>query len=601
MRNRLPLGRAALSRLLERPLVSVLAWVAFPVLFSLAFGDELAGVYGRPWGLLLALATIAGVLVALSWRSIREALRPHFPLTLDLHWGWSLVGIAVVLRLLLLESLPPDAPISFEEIQLGRESILVVLGDALKVPYRYSTLMGTIGFQVTDNTLDGLRFVFKLAGCLSIVVVAATLRRLAVGWPATLFAVFTMATLSLFVVGGAVAYENFSGFLFEALLLYCVAGAMTSRANALVWAGFAGMLGGILLHEWVSYQPVVALPPLLWLTQAICTRDAECGRRALRAGGAYAVLLALTGAPAVLDILTNPSNTLLLDPLLRHAWEREAASPDVASYLANSGMLVWSYTKTLFGQSVGTASAQYRLDGGGVIPLVPGTLFALSALYALAGWAGALARVSAVILVVMLLGAGFLANDFLVERIAAALPLLILLGGICTHSALARFQSREATANLFQRYMVAYLALLTGAIVLANVAGTLRMSGDEAVLREYQHNQYVVCLTIAEARREFEFSRVHVYADRSCDKGDDLWLYPDMTAEIETVDTLPRTTQLEPGTLVVLGSVHGLSDRALAEMASLASMTESVHTLRSRDNLSGALATLTLCYECGRN
>ena len=71
-----------------------------------------------------------------------------------------------------------------------------------------------------DATLESLRHVYKLAGCLSIDVMALTLRRLSVGWPATLLAVFTMSTLGLFVIGGGMAYENFSAFLFEALLLY---------------------------------------------------------------------------------------------------------------------------------------------------------------------------------------------------------------------------------------------------------------------------------------------------------------------------------------------------------------------------------------------
>ena len=78
------------------------------------------------------------------------------------------------------------------------------------------------------------------------------------------------------------------------------------------------------------------------------------------------------------------------------------------------------------------------------------------------------------------------------------------------------------------------------------------MSSNEAVLREYQNNQYVVCLTIAEERREFEFSHIHLYADGDCNKGDDLWLYPDMSADIYHAQVMPQAGELEPGTLVVL-------------------------------------------------
>ena len=593
------LSRDGLSRLVELPPVSMLAWMVFPVLFILMFGDELADVYKRPLGLALAYVSIAAIVMALNWDSIWSAIRLRFRSVPSLHWGWALVGFAVALRIFLLEFLPPDVPINIEELQLGRDSILAVLGHDLAVPYRFTILMGAAGFQIADNTLDGLRLVYKVAGCLSIVVIAAALRRLAVGWPATLLAVFTMSSLSLFVVGSAVAYENFSALFFEAMLLYCAIGASTSRTNSLVWAAFAGMFAGILLHEWISYQPPVALPLLFWLAQAVFTKNAECRRVALRSGGVYVALLTLTGAPALLELVTNPSNSVLLDPLFRHWWEREATSPDIARYLRNSGVLVWSYATAMSGQNAPLASAQFRLDGGGVIPLMPGALFALSALYALAGRAGMFASTAAAALVIMLLAAGFLANNFLVERVASALPILILLSGVCVDSVVRRLQSGEATSNPLRKNPLVYLTLLTGAIVLVNVNGTVRMSSNEAVLREYQNNQYVVCLTIAAERREFEFSYVHLYADGACNKGDDLWLYPDMTADIHNAQALPQAGDLEPGTLVVLGRVHGLDEGRLAELTSLAWQTGSSHTLRTGDNLMGDVATMSFCYECG--
>ena len=577
----------------------MLAWMVFPVLFILLFGDDLAGVYKRPLGLALAYVTIAAIVIALNWDSIWSAIRIQFRPVPSFHWGWALVGLAVALRIFLLDFLPPAVPINIEEIQLGRESILAVLGHDLSVPYRFSILMGAVGFQVADNTLDGLRLVYKVAGCLSIVVIAAALRRLAVGWPATLLAVFTMSSLSLLVVGSGVAYENFSALFFEAMLLYCAIGAATSRNSSLVWAAFAGMFAGILLHEWVSYQPLVALPLIFWLVRALFTKNTEFRRVALHSGGVYVALLTLTGAPALLELVANPSNTILLDPLFRHAWEREATSLDTASYIRNSAVLVWSYVNALSGQNTPLVSAQFRLEGGGVVPLIPGTLFALGTLYALAGWAGMFARTAAVVLVAMLLAAGSLANNFLVERVASALPILILLSGVCVDSVIRRLQSGAATSNPLRRNPLVYLTLLTGAIVLVNVNGTVRMSSSEAVLREYQNNQYVVCLTIAEERREFEFSRVYLHADGGCNKGDDLWLYPDMSADIRQAQVLPQAGDLEPGTLIVLGRVHGLDEGRMAELTSLAWQTGSSHTLRTDDNLMGDVATMSFCYECG--
>ena len=83
-----------------------------------------------------------------------------------------------------------------------------------------------------------------------------------------------------------------------------------------------------------------------------------------------------------------------------------------------------------------------------------------------------------------------------------------------------------------------------------------------------------------------------------CNKGDDLWLYPDMSAEIHRVDTMPTEAELEAATLVVIGRVHGLSDSSLAHAVELAWRTKNSHTLRSRDNFLGDVVTMSFCNRC---
>ena len=93
-------------------------------------------------------------------------------------------------------------------------------------------------------------------------------------------------------------------------------------------------------------------------------------------------------------------------------------------------------------------------------------------------------------------------------------------------------------------------------------------------------------------------SHIHLYADGGCNRGDDLWLYPNMMADIHHAQSLPQAGELEPGTLIVLGNVHGLDEGRLAELTSLAWQTGSSHTLRTGDNLMGDVSTMSFCYKC---
>ena len=282
----------------------------------------------------------------------------------------------------------------------------------------------------------------------------------------------------------------------------------------------------------------------------------------------------------------------------RHSLERDSSSPDAILYLQNSGKLVWNYTQALFGQNPQFAPAAFRIGDGGVVPLVPGTLFALSILYALIGKAGLFSRIAALVVLLMLATVGFLANNFTLERVIPALPILVLLSGIGVDSVVKGLAGVEGTSNSIRKNPLVYSTALTALIVVVNVVGVVRMSSTESVLSEYQNHQYFVCLTIAEERREFKFERVLLFSDGGCNKGDDLWLYPDMSAEIHRVDTMPTEAELEVATLVVIGRVHGLKDSSMAGAAELAWRTKSSHTLRSRDNLLGDVVTMSFCKQC---
>ncbi len=235
-------------------MIFLVAWTLLPLLLSVILISQLGSVYRNPWGFALIIALVAAGLLTLNWRPIRSSLasvdrsgnwRPH--------WAWGLVGLALVLRYILLDFLPPPHPI-FEEIQMGGIAARSLTHNELPLGFRFTNWKAAIGFRVGGYSLEAMRSLFKIAGALSILVTALTLRRLDVGWPATILAVFTMASLRILVLGGNTAEEIFGGILFAAVLLYCVACSNTSRDNHMVWAGLVGIMAGALMYEYVPYK-----------------------------------------------------------------------------------------------------------------------------------------------------------------------------------------------------------------------------------------------------------------------------------------------------------------------------------------------------------
>ena len=131
------------------------------------------------------------------------------------------MGVAVVLRIGLHGFLPLEQTI-FEEIETGKNAYdLVALGYDLQLEFRFTNIMGALGFLFGDFNLQSLRFFFQLSGALSVLVMALALRRMEISWAVTLLVVFTMASLRYLVVGNGSAHEILAGTLFQ----LCCSGA----------------------------------------------------------------------------------------------------------------------------------------------------------------------------------------------------------------------------------------------------------------------------------------------------------------------------------------------------------------------------------------
>lgn len=571
--------------------VFLVAWTLLPLLISVILISQLGSVYRSPWSFALIIALVAAGLLTLCWRPIRSSLasvdwsgdwRPH--------WAWGLVGLALVMRYVLLDFLPPPHPI-FEEIQTGGIAARVLEHSELPLDFRFTNWMAAIGFSIGGYSLEAMRSLFGIAGALSMLFTALTLRRLDVGWPATILAVFTMASLRILVLGGNTAEEIFGGILFATLLLYCAVCSQTSRDNQLVWAGFAGIMAGVLMYEYAPYKWVIAVPALTWFWHALAARDGDTRRAALWAGSCYISCLSLVGAVVLADFVDHPNRSYLLEVYFRHAHDRPSPLTDLAE-LNRSVAKLWDYVQVLIGQSGTPASLAYRQPHGSVVPGLVGMIFAAGFVYVLWRPRLLLLRIAALLVLLTVVLFALVANNFNVGILVPIVLLLILFSGVAADALVRRLRSSDRL-----RPLAIYFPLLVGAIVVINVVSVIRMSADPAVLREFGNNQYSVCRAIAEEPLGYQSVYLTSYGGH-CGHNDEKWMYPNSDAPINILDELPSPEDLEQGSLVVVGHAHGLPDDKIRELTQLSVLMGSEHTLRRVETLLGQTAAVSFCYQC---
>ena len=573
------------------PFVFLVAWTLLPLLLSFILIHQLDSFYRSPWGFALIVALVSAGLLTYGWRAIWTSLtsldwsgnwRPH--------WAWGLVALALALRYILLDYLPPPHPI-LEEIQTGGIAAGFLRHGELPLDFRFTNWMAAAGFHIGGYSLEAMRSLFGVAGALSILVMALTLRRLDVGWPATILAVFTMASLRILVLGGNTAEEIFGGIVFAAILFYCVVCSHTSRDNQLVWAGFAGIMAGVLMYEYAPYKWLIVVPVLAWFWPALTDRDGEARRTALWAGSCYMLCLTLVGAVVFADLLDNPKTSYLLDIYFRHTHDRPFPLTDLTE-LKRSGMKMWDYVQVLIGQSETPAPLTYRQPHGPVVPGLVGLMFAAGFLYVLWRPRLLLLRIAALVALLTVALFGLVANNFNVGILVPIAVLLILFSAVAADALVQRLRASDRF-----RPAVLYLPALIGLIVVINVLSVTRMAADPAVLREFGNNQYSVCRAISEEPLNYQSVYLTSYGGH-CGHNDEKWMYPDREAPIAILDELPAPADIPLGSLVVVGHSHGLPADKISELTQLAVRMRSEHTLRNVQTLLSETAAVSFCYQC---
>ena len=599
--NLTSLLRSAAHRYPALVLIAVCATV--PLVVALTIGQVLDGFYQMPRyvGFISVVLLVIAGLVYLNRQTLLEELRAHWERGIKIHPNWILVLVAIGLRYGLLQLIPPGFA-SHEEKHQGIHAFKTV-HYGLDLPFieLFSNLVATLGFAYLGYELEYLRWGFEVMGVITILLVAIGLRRLNIGWMATLMVVFILATTRWAVIAGSYAEDSFGGLVLVALLLVTIIFSDTSRRNQFFWAGCVGITSGLLLYEYIPFVMIAPLPVAYWFLRAVFSQRAGERYRTVKRGvwfiGAFVIITAPLLSHIVYDVIDDTTNSHVADIAMRNQTVERVVNEDRVDYFNQWRQDATDYLLTAFGLEMDRPSKLFRASTDSVVPLAVGAIFALSCLYALLRPTRIFPFFLALSVLVYAFLIGVPSGRFYTGRMTSMIPMLMILSGFML-DALLNFIERR---NFLSASRVSILAtVVTLAVIAVNFAGAVRMSSDEKTILEYVNNNYVLCKGISKQPYEFDkaiiVSEDHVH---NCDFHDEAWLYPDRHFEPFNQAHLPDASEIAPGTLVLIGNTRGLSGEAATKFRELANATGNSGSIRETKTLFERTGTLSFCYQCG--
>ena len=574
----------------------VVICAAVPLTVGLTIGRAFEDFYRRPHytgvGLIL-LATI--VLIAYLNRSNLRPSALQIPERIpNIDPNWVFVLIAIAVRYGFLQLLPPDFA-GFEEMQQGKiANDIMVLDSHLSFHFLFSNALSAIGLAYLGSELAHLRWAYEIAGSLSILFMAICLRRLGVGWTATLVVIFTMASLRWAVLVGGLAEESFGPSVLMALIVLLWVTSDASKSNRYFWAGLCGVVAGMMMYEYSSFVFFAPLPGIYWLIRTRTESRAAERRASMIKGIWFVSAYAVVAAPLISQFVYEPELTHVGDGIFRHNVYDPRFEDGFTTQIQESGRELTGYLSFIFGLTSDLSSSLFRPDGDSVVPLVIGLVFFVGFIDALRRPKEVFPFFLAVCMIGFLVIISFGTNRYYEARLTPLLPILVLLTGLMLQRVVTYVRAQR-WQSIVRVDVIATVAIVI--IIWVNFTDTVLMSKDEASLIEYSNNNYAVCKSIAE--QPYTFDKVVTVANVRCGFSDEIWLYPDRQFDPFNQPELPLPEEIDPGTLVLIGNNHGLAADMATQARELARATGNSDTMQETKTLLGRTGTISFCHLCG--
>ena len=353
---------------------------AVPLIVGLTVGGVFTDFYRRPYysGVIVVIAFAICALGYLNRATLWPALKLANEQVRTLHPNWLVVIGAIGLRYVFLMFMPPDFA-AFEEVNQGRFAWnIVYAGEELTFHQLFTNGISALSLSYLGNELHHLRAGYEFAGALSILLLAIGLRRLNVGWTATLVAVFIMATMRWAVIAGGFAEEAFGGLFLATLLLVGLILSDTSRKNYAFWAGIVGLASGLLLYEYVPFFVLAPVPVAYWFLRVFFANRRSERRRVLLRSFWFIAVFTFMAAPLLSQLIYDPINTHPGDTMFRHRIVERGTERFSPEYFQQWGTDAVDYVSVAFGLDVKRPSALFRASDDSVVPLMIGVMFAVA-------------------------------------------------------------------------------------------------------------------------------------------------------------------------------------------------------------------------------
>jgi hypothetical protein len=540
------------------------------------------------------------------WRPQLANIKKTLPLSI-----LRIILIAFILRSISLSLFPlPDQP-AFEELEVGANAFNTLRIGFQPLEFRFTNLIAWLGWWLSgDVSLTALRFPFQLGGYLSLILLIICLRDLQIGWQAVIVVTFIAATLRLLVIASGSADELFASLPFALLLIWFVIRIERSEHNAVGWAGLAGIVGGILMHEYISYRAISLLGIAVSFRRAWQlhkqTNGINRNRSPFLIPYAFCLTLIIIALPMLLDMIYRPARSSFLEGVRRHLSERNHLLAIDTAF--NS---LRSYVVGLSGFGTGS-SPIFAPPNESLIPTPIGCIFLTSILTVLIWPRYVLVRAFAVISILTLIVACILANNNNTGRLVAVMP-FVLITTACFFDSLYKWLAHKIALLNHSRYKPAsiqtglnfVLILLIIYISTINLFSIQRMAYNQEVRIDLAYNDlddFALCQYLANETQPYQTVFLYSFTDdKGCipEQPFTKWIYADKKLNILVVEDFPTAAELPPQTLVIASvRARSLTEDEMNIITSLALETNSLDSLQTGTNVAGETPIASICYQC---
>jgi hypothetical protein len=557
---------------------------------------------------------IEGLFLALLWLTLNARNVKSFLAQIKLkqpavHPAWLLVSAALFLRWTALSIFPPVNQTGFEEVQTGAVASNIILTGALPIEFRFTNIIAALGLSIEHGSpLSSMRYPFQIAGLISLVLLAFSLRSFKVSWFPTVFVVFLAATLRYLVMASGLADELFAGIPFLTAFLLLVIKPEYSE-NRTFWLAAAGILGGMLMFEYISYR-VPVLVFWTWLLWKCIHRPGNDGKSSQASVWldffSFSVALVLVALPTFVEVFRHhrPDHSIFLEAFFRHGNERGTI------FTREGASLIKDHVLGLIGMPTATSPYYTPLDETFLPPLV-GMLFGLAFLFGLFFSGRGLPRVLAIIVILTTVGAGLFANNFNIGRTSPLFPILLILSGILLEKVYQKIRQwfnvldgagwKTVSFVLKTLAAVAYV-LLVYQMSRGNFSSLEKMAEAPEVRTIYTSDDYSVCDYIGTVTTPGQ--HVYIYSPEGvkycAPTLPEAWYYGNKNLKVQhLVKDFITPDQLAPGDLVVMVSNNrGLNDKEMSQLTDLGFTTKSLNSFQFGRNLAGKITAASICFQC---